>query len=59
MRTLTQGLFGHSLLPQVALPMIGFLAKASGEWHRYCKGWTGFNAVLPVSWEVSYLEPRA
>lgn len=49
-------LFAGELLPCVALPTIGFVAKACGEWHRYCKGWGGFNAVLPVSWETSYTE---
>jgi hypothetical protein len=43
-------LFAGELLPCVALPTIGFVAKACGEWHRYCKGWGGFNAVLPISW---------
>ena len=48
-------LFAGELLPAVALPTVGFVAKACGEWHRYCKSWSGFNAVLPVSWEASYM----
>lgn len=40
----------EDLLADAALPTIGFVAKACGEWHRYCRGWTGFNAVLPISW---------
>lgn len=50
----TLSLFGAGLLPDVALPTIGFLMLARGEWHRYCSGWLGFNAVLPVSWEGGY-----
>jgi hypothetical protein len=37
-------------LPAVVLPTLGYLSKPCGEWHLYCKGWTGFNAVLPISW---------
>ena len=48
----TLSLFGAGLLPDVALPTIGYLSKASGEWHRFCAGWSGFNAVLPVSWAL-------
>lgn len=47
-------LFGEALLPEVALPTIGYLGKACGEWHRFCRGWSGFEAVLPVSWEGGY-----
>lgn len=50
----TMGLFGAGLLPEVALPTIGYLMRANGEWHRFCAGWSGFNAVLPVSWEGGY-----
>jgi len=48
--------FEGAILPVVVLPTIGYLVRPCGEWHRYCKGWTGFDAVLPVSWEVSCLE---
>lgn len=51
----TADMFG-SLLPEIYLPTIGYLANARGEWHRFCRGWTGFNAVLPISWELGYLE---
>lgn len=54
MRSATLSLFGDALLPEVALPTIGYLARACGEWSRYCTGLTGFNAVLPVSWEGGY-----
>ena len=54
MHRATLSLFGDNLLPEVALPTIGYLAKACGEWSRYCPGWFGFNAVLPVSWEGGY-----
>lgn len=52
----TTDLFGGQLLPEVCLPSLGYLAKASGEWFRFCRGWTGFNATLPISWDPAYLE---
>lgn len=55
-RQSTPDLFGGQLLPVVTVPTIGYLGKACGEWHRFCRGWSGFQAVLPVSWETSYLE---
>jgi hypothetical protein len=42
--------FDDTILPVVVLPSVGYLAKPCGEWLRYCKGRTGFNAVLPISW---------
>ena len=50
----TLSLFGAGLLPEVTLPTIGYLGQACGEWHRFCNGWSGFNAVQPVSWEGGY-----
>lgn len=47
-------LFGANLLPEAVLPTIGYLGMACGEWHRFCLGWSGFNAVLSVSWEGGY-----
>lgn len=52
----TTDIFGGSLLPDVCLPTIGYLTKACGEWHRFCRGWVGFNAVLPATWDAAYLE---
>lgn len=49
-------LFGDNVLPDVALPTIGYLAKPIGEWHRFCRGWQGFNAVLPMTWTDGYRE---
>lgn len=53
------GLFGDGVLPAVALPTIGFVARPCGEWHRYCRGFVGYGAVLPVSWEDGYGEHQA
>jgi hypothetical protein len=53
MRSATLPLFGQQLLPTVTLPTLGYVAQARGEWHRYCRGWSGFNAVLPISWELA------
>lgn len=56
MKTANMNLFGDCLVPEVALPTIGYLLSPNGEWHQYCRNRTGFNAVLPVSWETSYRE---
>ena len=39
-----------TILPLVVLPTVGYMVNPCGEWHRYCKGLSGFNAVLPISW---------